>query len=396
MEIYRIGNGPSSSHTIGPKLAAGRFRSENPSAEKYRVTLYGSLAATGRGHLTDKAIVDALKPIPVDFIWKPETVFEIHPNAMVFECVSAEGVSVSNRCYYSIGGGAIISEGEKLKAAPVYRYDRMNDILDWCNQNGQPVWKYVLDSEGEDIFEYLAGAWVVMKESLSRGLETEGVLPGGLRLERKARAFYYNARRSDPAAQKTGLLSAYALAVAEENAAGGTVVTAPTCGSCGVMPSVLKILQETYDFPDEDIIKALATAGLIGNIIKTNASISGAEVGCQGEIGSACAMGAAAAAQLLGGSVYQIEYSAEMGMEHHLGLTCDPVMGLVQIPCIERNVFAAARAMTCAEYALLSDGRHRISFDEVVETMRLTGHDLKSSYRETSKGGLAILGNPKA
>jgi L-serine dehydratase len=377
---------------MGPKFAAGKFRIENPEAAKFRVTLYGSLAATGKGHLTDKAITDVLKPASVDFIWKPETVLATHPNAMLFEAFPENGTPVSSRRYYSIGGGTIISDDEKIEAMSVYRHIKMTEILKWCSESGQPVWKYVVDSEGIQILQYLGEAWKTMKETLERGLNTEGVLPGELRLERKARSFYYKAKRNDPAAQKTGFLSAYALAAAEENAAGGIVVTAPTCGSCGVIPAVLKSLQEIYNFSDDDILKALATAGLFGNIIKTNASISGAEVGCQGEIGAACAMSAAAAAQLLGGSAFQIEYAAEMGMEHHLGLTCDPVMGLVQIPCIERNAFAAARAMTCAEYALLSDGRHRISFDEVVETMRLTGHDLKSSYRETSMGGLARLG----
>lgn len=390
-EIYKIGNGPSSSHTMGPKFAAERFKRENPGAEKFRVTLYGSLAATGKGHLTDKAITDVLKPASVEFVWKPGTFLEVHPNAMMFE-VLLSGSPVSGKRYYSIGGGTIVADGEKIDEKPVYNYANMDEILKWCHENGRTVWEYVVDSEGENILEYLGEVWKAMKEAMSKGLDTEGVLPGGLRLERKARSFYYKAKRNDPASQKTGLLSAYALAVAEENAAGGIVVTAPTCGSCGVIPSVLKIFQETYNFSDGDILKALASAGLFGNIIKVNASISGADVGCQGEIGSACAMGAAAAAQLLGGTVFQIEYAAEMGMEHHLGLTCDPVMGLVQIPCIERNVFAAARALTCAEYALLSDGRHRISFDEVVETMRLTGHDLKSSYRETSQGGLARLG----
>jgi L-serine dehydratase len=377
---------------MGPKFAAGKFRSENPEAGKFKVTLYGSLAATGRGHLTDKAITDVLKPASVDFIWKPETVLAAHPNAMLFEAFPGNGTPVSSRRYYSIGGGTVISEDERVEAKSVYKHTKMTEILKWCSESGQPVWKYVIDSEGVEILQYLGETWKTMKETLELGLNTEGVLPGELKLERKARSFYYKAKRNDPAAQKTGFLSAYALAVAEENAAGGIVVTAPTCGSCGVIPAVLKSLQEIYNFSDDDILKALATAGLFGNIIKTNASISGAEVGCQGEIGAACAMSAAAAAQLLGGSAFQIEYAAEMGMEHHLGLTCDPVMGLVQIPCIERNAFAAARAMTCAEYSLLSDGRHRISFDEVVETMRLTGHDLKSSYRETSMGGLARLG----
>ncbi|HBC86285.1 MAG TPA: L-serine ammonia-lyase [Lentisphaeria bacterium] len=391
-EIFKIGNGPSSSHTMGPKFAAERFKRENPGAEKFRVTLYGSLAATGRGHLTDKAIIDVLKPASVEFVWKPKVARESHTNPLVFDVLSPDGSPIASKRFYSVGGGTIIADGEKVDAKPVYKQKNMNEILKWCHENGQPVWKYVVDVEGEDVFKHLGEVWKAMKESLARGLDTEGVLPGGIKLERKARSYYYKAKRNDQASQKTGLLSAYALAVSEENASGGIVVTAPTCGSCGVIPSVLKILQETYNFSDDDILKALATAGHFGNVIKANASISGAEVGCQGEIGSACSMAAAAAAQLLGGTVYQVEYAAEMAMEHHLGLTCDPVMGLVQIPCIERNVFAAARALTCAEYALFSDGRHRISFDEVIETMRLTGHDLKSSYRETAQGGLAKLG----
>ncbi len=390
-EIYKIGNGPSSSHTMGPKSAAERFKKKNPGAGKYRVTLYGSLAATGRGHLTDKAIIDALKPTSVEIVWEADTTPEFHPNGMLFEALSSDGATTAKKLYFSVGGGTIVAEGEKIVPHPVYKHTRMDKILEWCHENGQPIWKYVVETEGEDIMNHLSDVWKAMKNAIERGLATEAVLPGDLRLERKARSFYYKAKRNDPSSQKTGLLAAYALAVAEENASGGIVVTAPTCGSSAVIPSVMKILQETYNLPDEDIHKALATAGLFGNVIKENASIAGAEVGCQGEIGSACAMCAAGAAQLLGGSAYQIEYAAEMGMEHHLGLTCDPILGLVQIPCIERNVFAAARALTCAEYALFSDGRHKISFDEVVETMRLTGHDLKSLYRETAQGGLARL-----
>lgn len=391
-EIFKTGNGPSSSHTMGPRLAAERFKREHPGAATYRVTLYGSLAATGRGHLTDKAIADALEPAAVEFVWRPETVLPVHPNAMLFEARGRKGTPGAGRRYYSIGGGAVVAEGEARDTRRIYRHRRMDEVLAWCKRSGQPFWKYVVKTEGGNLLPYLAKAWTTMKAVLDRGVNTEGALPGALKLERKARSFYYKVKRNAPALQTTGLLAAYALAAAEENAAGGIVVTAPTCGSCGVLPSVLRILQDTYAIPDDDILKALATAGLVGNLIKENASLSGAEVGCQGEIGSACAMAAAAAAQLLGGTVFQVEYAAEMGMEHHLGLTCDPVMGLVQIPCIERNVFAAARALTCAEYALLSDGRHRISFDEVIEAMHLTGRDLKSLYRETSRGGLARHG----
>jgi len=228
-----------------------------------------------------------------------------------------------------------------------------------------------------------------MKEAIAEGLEQEGVLPGTLKVARKASTYYVKANNVGLVFGQIGLAFAYALAVSEQNASGGKVVTAPTCGSCGVLPAVLMFLQKQYNFSDKRILNALATAGLIGNLIKTNASISGAEVGCQGEIGTACAMAAGAAIQLLGGSPAQIEYAAEMGLEHHLGLTCDPIGGYVQIPCIERNAVAAARALECASYSMFSDGKHRIPFDTVVETMNITGRDLQASYRETSTGGLA-------
>ena len=267
----------------------------------------------------------------------------------------------------------------------------MNAILDWSARTGKTLWQYVLECEGESIWDYLGEVWDTMNDAIDRGLNTEGPLPGGLSLPRKARSFLLKTRRAGPTHQRTGLLSAYALAAAEENAAGGKIVTAPSCGSAGVLPAVLRYLQEIDRFSRGDVLQAVAAGGLIGNIVKTNASISGAEVGCQGEIGTACAMAAGAATQLLGGTVRQVEYAAEMGLEHHLGLTCDPVGGLVQIPCIERNAFATTRAMDCADYALLSDGTHRIPFDEVVATMKETGADLRSPYRETATGGLAAI-----
>ena len=267
----------------------------------------------------------------------------------------------------------------------------MQDVLDWSNTEGQPVWQLVYASEGEELREYLEFIWEKMKEALSRGLSTEGVIPGRLKLPRKAMDVMAGARRLREDEGKSGIISGYALAVSEENASGGYVVTAPTCGSCGVLPAVLYYLYKEKGHSEKSIVNALATAGIVGNIAKANASISGAEVGCQGEVGVACAMAAAAAVQLMGGLPSQVEYAAEMGLEHHLGLTCDPIFGLVQIPCIERNAFAAVRAISAAEYALLSDGRHRVSYDEVVQTMSKTGHDMSLLYRETSLGGLAKI-----
>ena len=389
--IYKIGLGPSSSHTMGPKFAAEQFLIRYPQADSFRVTLYGSLAATGKGHLTDAAIVKTLYPYPVDLVWEPGIFLPFHPNGMKFEAIDETGNMVDSQVFFSIGGGEIVEEGNTQKDSSVSVYDRstMKDVLVWCEQQGRSYWEYVLEREGEDIMIYLAEVWETMKASVKRGLENEGTLPGGLGLQRKASAYHVKASGYKASLKSRALVYAYALAVSEENASGGEIVTAPTCGSSGVLPGVMYHLYKSYEFSDSKIHKALATAGLIANIVKTNASISGALVGCQGEIGVACAMTAAAANQLFGGSVAQIEYAAEMGLEHHLGLTCDPVCGLVQIPCIERNAFAAARALDTNLYSTLSDGVHRVSFDKVVEVMRQTGHDLPSLYKETSKGGLA-------
>ncbi len=389
-ELFRIGYGPSSSHTIGPRRAAARFRQEHPGAHAFRVTLFGSLAATGKGHMTDVAVTQALAPFPVEIIWKPRRELPLHPNGMRFEALDKTGTTASTWVAYSTGGGAILGEGEQPVPRPVYAITNMRDILKHCTQRGMAFWEYVESSEGPEIWEHLAQVRQVMWAAIDRGIHAEGVLPGGLGVARRAWMFYRKVRLSGPTlVQPEGLLPAYALAVAEENAAGGEIVTAPTCGSCGVLPAVLRHVQENIDCREETVLRALATAGLVGNLIKHNASISGAKVGCQGEIGAACAMASAAVAQLLGGTIRQVEYAAEMGLEHHLGLTCDPVNGLVQIPCIERNVFAATRALNCANFANFSDGSHRVSFDEVVEVMKQTGHDLPSLYRETSSGGLA-------
>lgn len=392
LDLYRIGQGPSSSHTMGPVRAARIFLSRHPGDTPIRVTLFGALAATGRGHLTDAAIHEALGSRLEGIVWQPDVILPRHPNALRLELIQA-GRPSDSWTVYSIGGGALAADdGMEEQTGGLYALTTMEEILDWCHDHGQPLWRYVESVEGPGLWGELQRRWVVMTAAIERGVGAEGVLPGGLKLERRARTFTLKARNAGNALLARGArLGAYALAVSEENAAGGEIVTAPTCGSCGIIPSVLRYCQETLGLKDSDILRGLATAGLIGNLVKTNGSISGAEVGCQGEVGTACAMAAGAAAWFLGGTPRQIEYAAEMGIEHHLGLTCDPVMGLVQIPCIERNAFAAMRALDCAEYALLSDGQHRIPFDEAVTVMLKTGHDLSMAYRETACGGLAAI-----
>ncbi len=392
-ELYRIGTGPSSSHTMGPRRAAELFLKKHPEAASFRVTLYGSLAATGKGHMTNVAITETMQPIaPVEIVWEPQIFLPFHPNGMKFISVDATGKETDQWTVFSIGGGALAEEkdGESSVNTPdIYSMNHMTEILQWCKRSGKSYWEYVIECEESDIWDYLEEVWKTMKEAIKRGLEQEGVLPGPLNLRRKAATYYIHASGYKQSLQSRALLFAYALAVSEENAAGGIIVTAPTCGSCGVMPAVLYHLATSREFSDTRTLRALATAGLIGNIVKTNASISGAEVGCQGEVGVACAMASAAATQLFGGSPSQIEYAAEMGLEHHLGMTCDPVCGLVQIPCIERNAYAAARALDANVYASITDGTHRVSFDRVVEVMKETGNDLPSLYKETSEGGLA-------
>ena len=390
-EIYRIGQGPSSSHTMGPAKAAKRFLDSNPEAGSFRVYLYGSLAATGKGHLTDQAIIDILGKKPTELIWEPETFLPKHPNALKFEAFDTNFQLLNSWTVYSVGGGAIIDDFSELETKHIYSLNKLDDILDWCHENGKQLWEFVEDHEGPEIWDFLAEVWKVMDAAIARGLKKEGTLPGGLMLPRKSSSFNLKSQNFSGPFKKRSKLFAYALAVSEENASGGLVVAAPTCGACGVMPAVLKHYKKTYQIDLPQIYKALATAGLIGNLVKHNASISGAEVGCQGEVGTACAMASAAANQLMGGTINQIEYAAEMGIEHHLGLTCDPVAGLVQIPCIERNAFAAERALAHNTYSLMSDGRHRISFDQVVETMYKTGKDLSNYYKETSKAGLALF-----
>lgn len=387
-ELFKIGVGPSASHTMGPKRAAEIFLARTPEAVRYRVSLYGSLAATGQGHLTDTAIISTFQPHPVELVWETNVVLPIHSNGMIFEAYNHQGGIIDTWHVYSIGGGTLLDDRSSLVKPEVYPFKTMKDIMDWCKGQKCILWQCVSVFEDHTIWDFLKDVWSAMQSSIERGLQTEGNLQGGLHLPRKSR-MVFNKSKIHARLNGTGKLFAYALAVAEENAGGGIVVTSPTCGSSGVLPAVLKYLHESENIEEKMILKALATAGLIGNVVKENSSISGAAVGCQGEIGTACAMAAAAASQLLGGTNEEIEYAAEMGLEHLLGLTCDPVAGLVQIPCIERNAFGASRALDCGRYSILAGGSHYISFDEVVKTMYRTGSDLKCSYRETSTGGLA-------
>ncbi|MGM9761994.1 MAG: L-serine ammonia-lyase [Candidatus Cryptobacteroides sp.] len=392
-ELYKIGRGPSSSHTMGPQKASQMFLAKHPEAAAFEVTLYGSLAATGKGHLTDMAVKDALseKGAPVEIIWRPDIFLPYHPNGMKFVSRDADGKATDEWMVYSVGGGTISEgPGSLIGEGPdIYALHTIKDIMQWCRETGRSIWEYVDECEDSSIWDYLMEVWEAMKVCVERGLDNEGVLPGPLHLSRKAATYYIKVSGYKQNLQTRGLVFSYALAVSEENASGGTVVTAPTCGSCGVLPAVLYHIAKGHNFSDKRILHALATGGIFGNVVKHNASISGAEVGCQGEVGVACAMASAATCQLFGGTPSQVEYAAEMGLEHHLGMTCDPVCGLVQIPCIERNAMAAARALDANLYASFSDGFHRVSFDEVVQVMKQTGHDLPSLYKETGEGGLA-------
>lgn len=384
---------------MGPGQAAEMYRLRHPDpATRFRVTLLGSLAATGRGHLTDRVLEQKLPG--VEIVWKPEITLKEHPNGMIFEVLDAQNIPGDCWKFFSVGGGELAflspETGQLIRlpsGGPVDAYpdSTMSDILARLETDGSLFWDYILRHEGEYVVPFLSSIWDTMQDAIRRGLETEGVLPGGLHLTRKASAYYAKGKMGRSPLRGTISLFAYALAVSEENADGGIVVTAPTCGSSGVLPSVLRMLKEQFRLSDKQIVSALGVAGLFGLVARTNGSISGAEVGCQGEVGVACSMAAAAAAKLMGGSPRQIEYAAEIGLEHHLGLTCDPIEGLVQVPCIERNALAATKALASAQYALLSDGRHLVKFDDIIETMLRTGRDLASPYRETSTGGLAVI-----
>lgn len=389
-ELFKIGCGPSSSHTMGPERAAKKFKAETEGANLYIVELYGSLAATGKGHLTDWIIEETLKPTKTEIVWMPEYIHEYHTNGMKFIALDKDGKVMKEWLVFSVGGGTIMEHYQERKGAQaIYQLNSMDEIKKWCEDNQKELWEYVVECEGKEIFEFLKEIWEAMKEAVERGINTTGVLPGTLKYPRKASNFYRKARNNHSRGGFLGRIFAYTLAVSEENGGGGKVVTAPTCGACGVVPGLLYALREEYELQEDEILKSLAIAGLIGNLIKENATISGAEGGCQAEVGSACSMAAAMACFLLGGSLAQIEYAAEMALEHHLGLTCDPVGGYVQVPCIERNAAAAARALDAAAYSLYTDGKHKVTFDQVVKTMGETGKDLKEEYKETSLGGLA-------
>lgn len=389
-ELYKIGRGPSSSHTMGPEKAVSRVKQEFNTADLFKITLFGSLALTGKGHGTDRIIKETILPVKCEIVFDKKSPCEVHPNTMDVEAYK-NGELLGKRRIYSVGGGSVVfdGEGEETKNT-VYPLRTFTEIADYCAKHNIRIWEYVKECEGEDVFNYLHRVWEIMKSSINQGLTTTGVLPGGLGTQRRGQILY-NQRHIDESAQtkENRLVCSYAFAVSEQNASGGTIVTAPTCGACGVVPSVLKYYQDKNGFSDEQIVRALATGGIIGNLIKTNASISGAECGCQAEIGSACCMAAAALAELFEMGLNQIEYAAEVAMEHHLGLTCDPIGGLVQIPCIERNAVAAMRAINALSLAnFLTDSR-KISFDLVIKVMYETGKNLLSDYRETSSGGLA-------
>lgn len=388
--IFRIGRGPSSSHTMGPERACRKLKELYPQADGYRVVLYGSLAMTGKGHGTDRVIKETFSPMCGEVVFDSETPTERHPNMMDI-ALYREKSELCTKRVWSIGGGAILWDGEEQPDEPeVYELSSFAEITAECARRNLRLWQYVVEKEGDDILEYLSAVWETMKAAIDRGLSVTGILPGGLGTQRRAQIIYQRKHIDEsPQTRENRLVSAYAFAVGEENAAGGVIVTAPTCGSCGVLPAVLRYMQESRGFTDLQILHALASAGIAGNIIKTNASISGAECGCQAEIGSACSMAAVALAELFEMGFDQMDYAAEVAMEHHLGLTCDPIGGLVQIPCIERNAVAAMRAINALSLAnFLADSR-KISFDLIVKTMYNTGMDLPLGYRETSTGGLA-------
>lgn len=394
-DLYKIGKGPSSSHTMGPQRAAGIFKEEHPDAESFRVVLYDSLAKTGVGHGTDRVLRETLAPIPAEIVFAKEDPDDLkHPNTLDFYAVE-NGREVGPMRVQSIGGGDIVIEGRPVDndtRDDVYPENSFAEIAQFCNWRHIRIWEYVELCEGPEIWTFLAQVWKTMRWAIADGLHVDGTLPGGLHLERKAKYLYEQATQNQIVQLKElRTICAYAFAVSEQNADNGTVVTAPTCGSCGVVPSVLRYMQEQYKYPDVEILHALATAGIIGNLIKHNASISGAECGCQAEIGAACSMAAAALCELKGLNLSQIEYAAEVALEHHLGLTCDPICGLVQIPCIERNAVAAMRAMNSFNLAFFLYNTRSISFDMVVKTMYQTGINIAKAFRETSEGGLARL-----
>lgn len=391
-ELYKIGCGPSSSHTMGPERAARKMLEKFPTATRYVVELRGSLAATGKGHLTDRIIIETLKPRPVEIVRKPHFVHEFHTNGIRFIAYEEEK-ELGEWTVFSVGGGTIkwIEEIDQKSDAikQTYPLTTLSEIISRCKNNKKELWEYVATYESEDIRDYLKTIAQTMEDAIQRGLERDEVLPWPLKLTRRAKEMYQKSLTQPSSLSFTNKMFAYALAVAEENASAGRIVTAPTCGSAGVIPGLLKAMKEEYLLSEEQILRGLAIGGLIWNLIKHNATISGAEGGCQAEIGAACSMASAMAVYFMGGTIDQMEYAAESGMEHHLGMTCDPVGGYVQIPCIERNAIVATRSLQTAIYCMSTDGSHTISFDQVIQTMKETWRDMCSAYKETSDGGLA-------
>ncbi|MGL5722053.1 MAG: L-serine ammonia-lyase, iron-sulfur-dependent, subunit alpha [Brevinema sp.] len=393
-ELYRGGFGPSSSHTIGPYKAAKNFKEEHSQASSYHVTLYGSLAATGKGHFTDKAIALGFGDSSFEIEWKPEITLEQHPNGLSMQAKDSRGQVLAEQTLFSIGGGAVIALGASLaEGQHPYPHHTLSEILAYCHEHKLQIWEYVDKFEGSEIWDYLEEMRVIMMDCIQAGLDAgDEYLPVSIKLRRRASSMYAQALAEENLGMReSAFLTAYAHAVSEQNASMGMVVTAPTCGACGVLPAVLRYLQESHSLNNEKIRQALAVAGILGLLAKHNASISGAEAGCQAEIGVACSMAAGATAFLMGFSDNLIEYAAEVGMEHHLGLTCDPLGGFVLIPCIERNAVAAVRAVQSAYYVKLAGEKHLISYDAVLNTMKETGKDLREAYRETALGGLAKI-----
>lgn len=391
-ELYKIGRGPSSSHTIGPEKACVIFKERNKNADSFKAILYGSLAKTGKGHGTDEVIKKTFLPkrseIQFDFVSNDLK----HPNTM--ELISyKENAELERVRVYSVGGGSVIFENDIQKAPKkVYSLDKFTEIAKYCKEKDIRLWQYALENEDKDFKEYMYNIWNAMKTSIKNGLDDEGVLPGGLGVLKKAKSLFESQHVDEtPVTKENRMVCAYAYAVGEQNASGEKIVTAPTCGAAGIVPAVLYYQQQKNNYGDEDIVRALITAGIIGNLIKTNASISGAECGCQAEVGSACAMAAAALGELFEFSVDKIEYASEIAIEHHLGLTCDPICGLVQIPCIERNAVAAMRAINAVSLASFLWNTRKISLDKVIKTMKETGKDMHRSYKETSEAGLARI-----
>lgn len=392
VELYKIGRGPSSSHTMGPERACKTFMQRYPEVDSVRVTLYGSLAKTGKGHGTDRVINKTFSPLPCEVVFDYNETNIPHPNTMDIVGLK-DGKEVATVRVLSVGGGSISFGNETAaKTSDVYFEHTFTDIAAYCKERSIRLWEYAVEHEGEDFWSYMEEIWGVMKHAISAGLNDEGILPGGLSVKKKAKMLFQNQHIDEsPETRENRMVCAFAFAVSEQNASGEKIVTAPTCGAAGVLPAVLYYQQQKHRFSDDQIIKALITAGVIGNLIKTNASISGAECGCQAEIGSACAMAAAALGELFGLDIDKIEYAAEIAIEHHLGLTCDPICGLVQIPCIERNAVAAMRAINAVSLASFLWDSRRISFDKIIKTMKETGRDLSASYRETSEAGLAKI-----